>query len=121
MISENDRSQAGVEGGADQQREVLRFIAPSVRWIAAQHRALLRQALGPQGHKAMARLVAETLEIEAEVARRVEARLPELLLHEVRGVFEDLLGVNGGGELGPEGAAGVPRRAGDAEVLNGWC
>ena len=70
---------------------VRRLIGPTVRWVAAQHRAVLRQALGPDANRVMPTVAAATLNIEATVARRVEARLPEILRDEVRRLFEDAL------------------------------
>ena len=99
MVAQNSRLHRAVEsrtpslGG--QSDEILRLIAPTVRWIAAQERARLRQSLGPQGERVMGRLAAEAREMEATVARQVEARLPEVLQAEVRRTLESALSAEG--------------------------
>ena len=76
---------------AGQHEDVRQLLAPTVRWIAAQHRAVLRQALGRDGAEVMAKVEAATVDLEATVARSVEARLQELMRDEVRSLFEHAL------------------------------
>ena len=78
---------------------IRNVLAPTVRWIAARHRALIRQRLGPQSSSAMAKLEASSEDIEATVVRRAEARLSELLEEEVYSAFEETVGA-----VTPEGA-----------------
>ena len=76
---------------ASQCQDVRHLIAPTVRWIAAQHRAVLRQALGRDGAEIMAKIEAATMDLEATVARSVEGGLQEIISDEVRSLFEDAL------------------------------
>ena len=81
------------KGPGREHHEFGSTIAPTIRWIAAQYRSQLRQALGPEGVEAMAKLSDAASDIEATVARGVEAKLPELVREEVRRHFEDALRV----------------------------
>ncbi len=67
------------------------LIAPTVRWMAAQHRAVLRQALGPDAHRIISLLEDATVGLEATVARRLETRLPEVIRDEIRRAYVDAL------------------------------
>ena len=89
-----DRQVAGAPGS---NQEIRRLVAPSVRWIAAQHRVLLRHALGADADRILAKLETDTAGLEATVANRVAASLTGLLHREVRRVFDDALqGIEGG-------------------------
>ena len=91
MVGENAGSDRRMSAGNPaQNQDIRRLLSPTVRWLAARHRVLLRQALGPDADRIIARLEAETPEIEAIVSKRVETLLPELLEDEIRLVFEDL-------------------------------
>lgn len=91
MVRENAGSdRRWSAGNAAQNQDIRRLLSPTIRWLAARHRVLLRQVLGPEADRIMARLEAETPEIEVIVAKRVEAMLPGLLEDEIRLVFEDL-------------------------------
>ena len=86
---------ASASGGERHLEWVLDLVAPTIRWIAAQDRAVIRRALGQDADEVLSDLVASTGELEEAVCRRVEALLPELLQSEVRRVFEDVLSCSG--------------------------
>ena len=67
------------------------LILPSVRWVAAQERAALRQSGAPAASTALERLDSETQGLEETVIRRIESQLLELVHAEVRGVYETAL------------------------------
>ena len=109
----------GSELDADSERRVQgigELIAPTVRWMAAQHRAVLRQALGPDAHRIISLLEDATVGLEATVARRLETRLPEVIRDEIRRAYVDALkgaedmpvdfGGGSGDTLGTEGVSG---------------
>ena len=78
-------------GSDDQDQAVLALVTPTVRWLVAQERSRLRQALGPEATQIMADVESATEELETVVARKVEARLPELLWGEVHRLFDAAL------------------------------
>ena len=78
-------------GSDDEDQAVLALVTPTVRWLVAQERSRLRQALGPEAGQIMADVESATEELEAVVAKEVEARLPELLWGEVHRLFQAAL------------------------------
>ena len=86
---------ASVSGREGHLEWVRDLVAPTIRWIAAQDRALIRRALGQDADEVLSDLMASTGELEEAVCRHVEALLPELLQSEVRRVFEDVLSCSG--------------------------
>lgn len=120
------KTESRFRAGSESQREWIRkLIAPTVRWIAAQDRALIRQALGEEADQVLDALAAGTEELEDTVCQRVEALLPELLRGEVHRVIEEAIsGVEGmlAGPLdhGGQSVKALRSRGQIAGPVGGW-
>lgn len=88
-----DRStpEVGLTSTAAKTRAITRMMMPTIQWLAAQHRATLRQNLGPDSHEAIMRLETATRQIEESISRRLEDRLMVLLSEEIREIYEQAL------------------------------
>ena len=114
-------------GSDDQDQAVLALVTPTVRWLVAQERSRLRQALGPGANQVMADVESATQELETVVAREVEAKLPELLWGEVHRLFHAALSDREGQPdglrralIGQQEARGAPSAAVGESKGWGW-